>query len=202
MIRKLQLLVNALGASVVFLALVPAVSAQCGPSIAKPAAFHSLAPGRAGHLQLASAIGARRLDVQDDRAGSGFEPIVGLWKIDFEDPSHAYSDKGYAVWHSDYTEFQNSGKAPSTGAVCQGVWEKVGRDTYRLNHYAMGFSDGVHYDGLVQIRELITVEPSRNAFSGTFSLKIYDPKTHAFEVELNGTITATRVTINSNIDSQ
>jgi len=75
----------------------------------------------------------------DERDESGLEPIVGMWKQELIDPAQNYGDTGYTTWHSDHTEFLNSERAPSTGAVCQGVWAKVGRSAYRLNHFALAY---------------------------------------------------------------
>ena len=38
----------------------------------------------------------------------GLEPIVGLWKMEFEDPADNYPDKGYAIGHSDHTELSTA----------------------------------------------------------------------------------------------
>ncbi len=89
---------------------------------------------------------------------------MGLWKMDFEDPADKYSDKGYSVWHSDHTEFLNSPRPPSVGAVCQGVWEKVGHSTYKLNHFALGYGDGVNLTSVYQFKLLVTLERSWNSF--------------------------------------
>ena len=110
----------------------------------------------------------------DERDEYGFEPIVGLWKQVLSDPAQNYGDKGYTTWHSDHTEFLNSERTPSTGAVCQGVWAKVGHSQYRLNHFALAFGDDVHLTNVIQIRELVTVDPSRNVYRGRFTVTIYD----------------------------
>ena len=174
-------------------------AAQCGAP-AKKIVFRSPSL-RGGLLKLASLNGDERDHWGDDRDRFGLEPIVGLWKISFVDKDKDYTDTGYAAWHSDFTEFQNSEKAPSTGAVCQGVWEKAGRRTYRLNHYALGYEDNVTLSNIVRIREEVVVEESGKHFTGVFVTDVYD-KSHNLLVEFKGPITGKRITIDSGIDSQ
>ncbi len=181
--KRMYLLFCVVGVLLGSMCLSPLASAQCG-GVAKYISY----PWGRGHqgsrFQLAAA--AQITEAQEE---NGPEPIVGLWKTDFEDPADSYSDKGYATWHSDGTEFMNSTRPPSSGAVCQGVWEKVGRSTYRLNHFAMGYGDGVHLTSVYRFKELVTVDRSGNTFSGTFSIEAYDPKTHAPQGTYKGTLT-------------
>ncbi len=175
-------------------------AAQCGGSFKKASAAV-----RSSMLHGALLPVALQQDATDkwgeERDERGLEPIVGLWKIEFTDSSKNYTDKGYAAWHSDFTEFQNSERAPSTGAVCQGVWEKVGRSTYRLNHYALAYGDNVNLTNVIRIREEVTVDRSHKKFEGVFITGVYDTS-HNLLVEFKGPITGKRVTINSDIDSQ
>ena len=177
-------------------------NAQCG-SPAKKTSLNSQPLRHGRYLKTASFTtdDQDRDRWGDDRDKSGLEPIVGLWKISFVDKDKDYTDTGYAAWHSDFTEFQNSEKAPSTGAVCQGVWEKSGRRTYRLNHYALGYTDGVTLSNIVRIREEVVVNESGNKFSGVFITDVYDTN-HNLLVEFKGPITGKRVTMDSGIDSQ
>ncbi len=176
-------------------------SAQCG-GVAKHVSFPVYRGGGGGLFHLTAAAQEPEAIGEEDRGEYGLEPIVGLWKMDFEDPADKYSDKGYSVWHSDHTEFLNSTRSPSSGAVCQGVWEKVGRSTYRLNHFALGYGDGVNLTSVYQFKELVTVDRERNSFSGTFSIEAFDPKTHASQGAYKGTVTGERVRIDTTIDSQ
>ena len=129
------------------------------------------------------------------------EPIVGLWKQELSDPGQGYSDKGYTTWHSDHTEFLNSERAPASGAVCQGVWAKVGRSRYRLNHYALAFGDDVHVTNIVRIREIVQVEPSRNSYYGRFTVTLYDTH-HTQLAEFKGQVKGERIRMDTSIDSQ
>ena len=166
-------------------------SAQCG-AVAKHVSYPMAQ--NAGHFQLAGAA--------QDSGEPALDPIVGLWKMDFEDQAAKYSDRGYSVWHSDHTEFMNSTRTPAVGAVCQGVWTKVSGSTYRLNHFALGYADGVNLTSVYQFQLLVTMNGSGNGFYGTFSIEAFNPKTHAPQGTLKGTVTGERVTIDTTIDSQ
>jgi hypothetical protein len=178
--------------------------AQCGvPRSAMPAAAvkGSIKPAS---FQLGS--GMPMLHAADFDLGL-FDPIVGLWKVKFVTqnspgiPDGVEVDHGYSAWHGDKTEFLNSARAPVNGSFCLGVWEKVGRSTYKLNHYAMAFmDDGKTPAGTVNIREEVTVDWSGNRYIGTFSIDGFDtngvhlpmnqPGSHA-----NGVITGVRITL-------
>ncbi len=179
-------------------------AAQCG-GMATKASFSSRAlmfqGSVRGSVKTAGYVEDRSTQWGEERGENGLEPIVGLWKIEFVDQSKNYIDKGYAAWHSDFTEFQNSERTPSTGAVCQGVWEKVGRSTYRLNHFALAYGDSFNLTNIIQIREEVTVDKSRRNFTGTFTTKVYDTS-HNLLVTFRGPITGKRVTIDSGIESQ
>ena len=176
--------------------------AQCS-SVAKKTSFGRRAFSNRGEYSLASyaSAGLQTDDERGEQREQEAEPLVGLWKVDFTDESHKYSDKAYIAFHSDFTEFQNSERTPSTGAVCQGVWERTGHSTYRVNHYALGYADNVNLTNVIRIREYIKVDHSQKSFSGEFIEDIYDTE-HNLLVELRGPISGKRVTIDSDIDSQ
>ena len=131
--------------------------------------------------------------------------IVGLWRITitsqgntaFGIPDGATLDKGFAQWHSDGTEIMNSSRQPSTGSFCLGTWKKIGGGKYRLNHFALGFDDGVHL-GYTNIREEVMLSNDGNSFSGSVILAIYDGQGNAGPV-LKGLITAVKVKVNSTL---
>ena len=74
--------------------------------------------------------------------------------------------------------------------------------TYRLNHFALGYGDGVNLTSVYQLKVLVTVDGWRNSLSGTFSIEAFDPKTHALQGTYKGTVTGERVRIDTTIDSQ
>lgn len=129
----------------------------------------------------------------------GFSPLpsmVGMWAIKFVSQG-VQTDFGYTVWHSDGTEFLNSGgRAPATQNYCLGVWKQTGWYSYKLNHYALGYDPAGTYVANVNIRETVTLDRGGNSFSGTFTTDAYDPKTGAhLGAQLAGSISGTRVTV-------
>ena len=77
--------------------------------------------------------------------------------------------------HSDGTEITFSGgQNPETGDVCQGVWRRVGKDTYTLNHIAMGwFAPGAAFGVRVHLHFTLKLNDSGTAFTGNYSETIY-----------------------------
>jgi hypothetical protein len=146
-----------------------------------------------------------------DLGGAHHGSIVGLWKVEFLAkgntngiPDGALIDYGTATWSSDGTETMISGgRQPANGDVCMGAWKQTGRDSFALNHLAMGY-DGGAYIGPTSIKELVTLDPSGNSFHGTFTITAYlatqvpghefDQSTILAPTPIVGSITGTRVT--------
>lgn len=144
--------------------------------------------------------------------------IVGLWKVTFTAkgntngiPDGAPIDKGYQQWHGDGTELLNSFRAPTTGQFCMGVWKQVGHFTYKLNHFALGWTfdpsapvtgpgtGGASFAGTSNIRETVTLNRDRNSYTGTFTITSYttDGTMVVPPTPIVGTVTGTRVTVDS-----
>jgi hypothetical protein len=125
--------------------------------------------------------------------------IVGLWQFKLDGFA---VDWGTQAWHSDGTEIMFSGgQNPETGDVCQGVWRKVGRSTYTLNHIAMGWTaPGGSFGLRIHFHMVVKLDASGNAFSGKYTVAVYsvgptDPFDESVEVASGtGSVTATRVT--------
>lgn len=147
-------------------------------------------------------------------ASSGFEnPLttvanpIGMWNIQFISqgngshtppiPDGALVDFGYNLWHSDGTEMLNSGAhAPATQNFCMGVWVRTGMFTYQVNHFALSYNSSTGaLANKVNIREQITLDPSGNELSGTFTINIFDSTGTQQVDHIVGNITATRVTV-------
>jgi hypothetical protein len=130
--------------------------------------------------------------------------MVGLWKEHWISkgsegiPDGTEVDAGYSTWHSDGTEENLSGmRPPMTGDVCLGVWEKVGPRHYKLNHVGIGYdASGLNLVGLTVIRQNLTLNSKGNEVSGTFTIDPYDESGNHL-AHIQGTITGTRVTINT-----
>ncbi len=180
----------------------PAVHAQCGVK-AKKTSFAGQPFLQGGQLIPASLPQAAEEQWSGPGGRFGLEPIVGLWKVSIMDKSKNYSDTSYVVWHSDFTEFENSERVPSTGAVCQGVWEKIGRSTYRLNHFAIGYADSLNLTNIIRIQEQVTVDKSGQSYSGTFVEDVCDTSHNCpANLRFTGPVSAKRVTLDSDINSQ
>ena len=122
--------------------------------------------------------------------------IVGMWSVQFF-AGGAMIDFGYSVWHSDGTEFLNSGgRSPATQNYCLGVWAQTGPFSYRLNHFALSYDPGGTLNGKVNIKEDVILDPKGNEFSGPFTIDVFDPTTGAPLQHVAGRIVGRRVTVN------
>jgi hypothetical protein len=174
-----------------------------------------------GPLQFAQSISLARMNAQPATlaaaamaaARSGASPsIVGFWKVQLVSlgnvshspsiPDGALIDFGYAQWHSDGTEILNSGgHAPSTENFCLGVWGATSPLTFELNHFPMSYdaASGT-LTNYINLRELVTLSPSGDSYTGTFTLDIYDTKGNKVD-HLAGTVLGTRLTVDSTLPS-
>ncbi len=124
------------------------------------------------------------------QSGSARRPasasIVGMWKFQLISkgntghnpsiPDGALIDFGYTQWHSDGTEIQNSAGVPG-GGFCLGVWGQTGFLTFELNHFPIAFNPtSGKVANYINLREQVTLSPSGDSFTGTFTEDIYDPK--------------------------
>jgi len=123
--------------------------------------------------------------------------IVGMWSFKMT-PTAGPGDFGYQQWHSDGTELMNSGgRAPATENFCMGVWRQVAPSKYHLNHYALSYDPtSGSINARVIIKEDVTVDPSGNSYSGSFTLDVYDPSGTTAVAHQNGQVTAQRVSAN------
>jgi hypothetical protein len=130
----------------------------------------------------------------------GDEDVVGFWNIVLTShgnlgiPDGAILDKGFQQWHADGTEFLNSsGQKPLTQNYCLGTWAKIGKANYSLNHFAYNYDAAQNLTGITRIREVVTLGPNRNTFSGTFVIDAYDTARNPL-VHLTGTVSGKRIT--------
>ena len=165
--------------------------------------------------------------------------ITGLWRFTFTAqgdtgsaapagalplPDGTPVDAGFVTWHDDGTELMNSGRAPSSGSFCMGVWKQVGFRTYKLNHWALswipdyqpgvtdswsqlpgGADEAFHAFGPANIQETVTLTHGNDGYTGTFRLTQYvndGTKTPITDISgapvafvIVGTVSATRVTV-------
>ena len=134
------------------------------------------------------------------------EPIVGMWEFRFDGPPlppGLAPDFGLQQFHADGTEMMISLGIPPSGGVCQGVWRKIGKSTYTLNHIAETYVDPDPAVGGARFRfhAVITVDPSGDTFSGQYTVSAYHvTRDHPFDESVPipqasgpGTWTGTRV---------
>lgn len=176
-------------------------SAACG-DFTKIKARPSLLP-QSWHRQVGSF-----LRVDDDQDPT----IVGMWHATFTANALNGSsipdtpiDNALVVWHRDKTEIMNSARPPQDGDFCMGVWEKTGKSTYKLNHFAWLANDTTNApygignpSGPTQIQEEVTLSPDGMHYSGSFTLTAYDTSGNV-AISFTGVIAATRITVQTTV---
>ena len=195
-----------LGAGILSAVFVSTAAAGCGDlsSLQGPFVFPKAAP-----LAIGSTALSAKAETAFSRGGDPGASIVGLWSVRFLSqgntshtppiPDGAVLDWGFNQWHSDGTELINSGgHAANTGNFCMGVWGQTGFLTFEVNHYALSYdATSGSLVNIVNIQEQVTLSPSGNSYTGTFTFDIYDPNGSKVD-HVVGTITGTRVTVDPN----
>ena len=186
--------------------------AGCGfaPRVLKPIAWDSASQSSFGLRQAVYHPGSDEggfVLTGDDWDRHDDPSIVGMWRFELRAPNGALVDDGYAQWHLDGTEIQNSGvHAPPTSNFCLGVWEKVASRTFKLNHFPLGWdASGQVSAAAIQLTETVKLTDDDH-MTGTFTLKVYLwDSTKGLDVSgppvqtVTGTVTAQRVTISSGV---
>jgi hypothetical protein len=152
---------------------------------------------------MSNAQAAESLQGQDQIVGFWFVKFIAEGNTDPFIPDGTVIDSGYAQWHSDGTEINNSLRAPVTQSFCLGVWGKTGGLNYELNHFAMSwsFDNGEEtYQGPANIREWVTLRQDHNSFTGKFTIKQYDPWGGEL-VSLTGQIEGQRITMTTPVSN-
>lgn len=154
-----------------------------------------------------------------------FAPIVGLWAFKYTSlgnmatlgiPDGAPIDNGNTAWFADGNEVTFSGaRNPIVGATCIGVWKQTGERTYVLNHIGLSWNPLAPSNapagpgnpgggpgasgGPAFIKQYVTLSKDGQSYTGTFAINqlMPDGKTPALPAPIKGTISATRVTINT-----
>ena len=137
-------------------------------------------------------------------------PIVGLWEFKYISkgnaetlgiPDGAVIDGGITLWFAEGNENTVSGvRDPGTGDVCLGVWKRTGDWTYELNHIGLSWDATKHvYVGPAFIKQHVTLGEDKKHYSGTFTIDQLSPdgKTPSLPALIKGTITATRISIDT-----
>jgi hypothetical protein len=122
--------------------------------------------------------------------------IVGFWKFAFTAPDGSAID--YVKTGSLVVDLELRGQLPATGTFCTGVWEQHIGGGYHLNHWAIAWNlpgtDPSDLAGLVNIREVVSLDSSGNSMTGTVSSDFYSPD-GTYQAHLgDATVTGTRIT--------
>lgn len=133
---------------------------------------------------------------KESRSGEKAPSITGLWKTVYI-ADGAVFNVGFNIWHSDGTEWAlDSVSPPFQGNTCAGVWEQVGRRTYKTIHPAFNYdSAGLSVTGVFIERVEVTLSHDGNSFHGTFSFENYDFEGNPTGGNVTGTLTATRIKV-------
>jgi hypothetical protein len=191
-----------LGAGILMTTFVPKANAGCGDlrDWQGPFQFVQLSP-QSAEAEKANARGANG------------PSIVGFWSVQFVSkgnttrtppiPDGALVDFGYNQWHSDGTELLNSGMhAPATQNFCLGVWGQTGFLAYEVNHFALSYdATSGALAANVNIHEQVTLSPSGDSYTGTFTIDVYDLKGNHVD-HIAGTLQGTRLTVDSGVPAQ
>ena len=148
----------------------------------------------------------------DDDDWSGWHehakpPITGLWYFKYLSkgntalgiPDGATLDQGNTIWFADGNEMTSSAmRAPDTGSICLGTWERTGDRTYELNHIGNSW-DPVHNvaAGPAFIKQYVTLEKGAEQYTGVVTIIQYEADGKTVAIELKGIIVATRETVNT-----
>jgi hypothetical protein len=139
--------------------------------------------------------------------------IVGTWRVAFVSDGSAYPgpiptgavvDFGSVQWHSDGTEIMvSAGRPPSSGDVCMGVWHQIGPFTYEMKHIAFAYvssdtpppigpASPAVYLGPAIFHEVVTLDHTRNVYSGPFTIDQYAADETTLLEHIGGTVKGTR----------
>jgi hypothetical protein len=200
-----QAITMTLGAGMFVLLFAPRATAGCGDltTLRGPFVFAQDMP----NLSLLSRTAEAQNSEERGPAGAS---LVGMWNFQLVSegntahnpsiPDGAIIDFGYNQIHSDGTEIMNSGgHAPATQNFCLGVWGQTGFLTYEVNHFPLSYNATTGaLANLINLREQLTLSPSGDSFTGTFTLDVYDTKGNHVD-HLGGNVTAQRVTVDTTV---
>jgi hypothetical protein len=133
---------------------------------------------------------------REHRSGGKRPSITGLWKTVYVSGG-AVINVGFNVWHSDGTEWAlDSLSPPFQGNTCAGVWEQIGRRTYKTVHPAFNYDTaGLSVVGVFIERVEVTLSADGSRFEGTFTFDNYDFQGNLLSGSVAGALTATRITV-------
>jgi hypothetical protein len=192
---------------VVGLACMQAAHAGCGQYGGAKKLVDSLSPSALDAPRFIRAAYQLVDDESSDWRDHRQPPITGLWYFQYLSkgnkalgiPDGAILDQGNTIWFADGNEMTSSAmRAPDTGSICLGIWERTGESTYELNHIGNSW-DPVHNvsAGPAFIKQYVTLEKGGDKYTGVVTIIQYKAGGKSVDVELKGIITATRQTVNT-----
>jgi len=198
-----------LGAAMLSALFVSTAVAGCGDlsSLQGPFIFPQLSARLVG-----STASSAKLETAFMRGGSSAS-IIGMWNVQLISqgntshtppiPDGALIDWGFNQWHNDGTELLNSGgHAANTGNFCMGVWGQTGFLTFEQNHFALSYNaTSGALANIVNIRQQITLSPSGDSYTGTFTLDVYGTD-GAKADHVAGNVKATRVSVDTSFTTE
>jgi hypothetical protein len=122
------------------------------------------------------------------------DSIVGLWHTMYTAGNAPFAET-LKQWHSDGTEFEKVNHNPAIGAVCVGVWKQVSARTVHLHHLGFLFNSDGSSAGTFVVEETDTLTAHGMSYLGQFTFKTYDVNGNFTGTELQGTVAATRITV-------
>jgi hypothetical protein len=127
------------------------------------------------------------------------ESIVGVWHVIYTVTGGGLFNDTFDTWHSDGTEFESAFLPPEAGNICVGVWKTTGTGTVKLHHVGWLFTPGSTpptATGSFTLDETNVVSRDGKTYTGNFTFQMYDMNGVPKGGQVNGTIAATRITVN------
>jgi hypothetical protein len=79
------------------------------------------------------------------------------------------------------------------------VWEKTGRFSYKLNHFALSSDLNGNMIGPANIREDVILDQNGNSYAGAFTIDQFDLSGNTL-AHITGQVTATRITVDTKVE--
>ncbi len=164
-IRNRMLVLVAVAAS--FNLLVQTAAACDRDKLARLASGASLA----AHVKT-SATEASKQVASTGMAKPG-ESMTGLWLVTDLYQGQVF-DQYFDSWHADGNELFVDDTSPAADNVCQGIWQQVSTNTFKLKHVSWTFDGTGAVNGTAIFHDVVQVSADGNSFTGTENVYVYD----------------------------
>lgn len=165
-------------AAIAWMAGVASAQASCGAPL----------EGKAGVIAQIPHMNLSRAEV----APQGYGSIVGMWDNSIIVGGNVVASS-ISTWHSDGTEYDNIDAPPTTGNVCQGVWEAKGTSKVTEHHFGWTFDTNANPSGYFTLVQTVKLSRTGMSYSGPFDQKYYDMNGNLL-TEVSGEMSAVRFT--------